>query len=176
MNSPITTRRRFQCYQDHLIPRSRHITRCCCRPSRLRRVAQRPSAGRFTQKIQFEHHSWSLAHREKSGIVESHGTRTSLWSSRAARRPWLSGRMSWMPRTLPGRNSRHLHPRRNRTEGVSRRYHQYARRAAPSVPSRTRKANYLHRHRGEHTLKSARSIAGLSLTLISNGTLAETTI
>jgi len=28
------------------------------------------------QKIQFEHHSWSLAHREKSGIVESHGTRT----------------------------------------------------------------------------------------------------
>jgi mannose-6-phosphate isomerase-like protein (cupin superfamily) len=27
-------------------------------------------------KIQFEHHSWSLAHREKSGIVESHGTRT----------------------------------------------------------------------------------------------------
>ena len=28
------------------------------------------------QKIQFEHHSWSLAHREKSGIVESHLTRT----------------------------------------------------------------------------------------------------
>ena len=28
------------------------------------------------QKIQFEHHSWSLAHREKSGVVESHGTRT----------------------------------------------------------------------------------------------------
>jgi hypothetical protein len=28
------------------------------------------------QKVQFEHHSWSLAHREKSGIVESHGTRT----------------------------------------------------------------------------------------------------
>lgn len=28
------------------------------------------------QKIQFEHHSWSLAHREKSGIVESHMTRT----------------------------------------------------------------------------------------------------
>jgi mannose-6-phosphate isomerase-like protein (cupin superfamily) len=28
------------------------------------------------QKIQFEHHSWSLAHREKSGDVESHGTRT----------------------------------------------------------------------------------------------------
>jgi mannose-6-phosphate isomerase-like protein (cupin superfamily) len=28
------------------------------------------------QKIQFEHHSWSLAHREKSGMVESHGTRT----------------------------------------------------------------------------------------------------
>jgi hypothetical protein len=28
------------------------------------------------QKIQFEHHSWSLAHREKSGFVESHGTRT----------------------------------------------------------------------------------------------------
>ena len=28
------------------------------------------------QKLQFEHHSWSLAHREKSGIVESHGTRT----------------------------------------------------------------------------------------------------
>ncbi|HWW96972.1 MAG TPA: hypothetical protein VNY74_04715 [Edaphobacter sp.] len=27
-------------------------------------------------KIQFEHHSWSLAHREKSGVVESHGTRT----------------------------------------------------------------------------------------------------
>jgi hypothetical protein len=28
------------------------------------------------QKIQFEHDSWSLAHREESGIVESHGTRT----------------------------------------------------------------------------------------------------
>ena len=28
------------------------------------------------QKIQFEHHSWSLAHREKSGVVESHGTHT----------------------------------------------------------------------------------------------------
>ena len=28
------------------------------------------------QKIQFEHHSWSLAHREKSGVVESHMTRT----------------------------------------------------------------------------------------------------
>ena len=28
------------------------------------------------QKIQFEHHIWSLAHREKSGVVESHGTRT----------------------------------------------------------------------------------------------------
>jgi hypothetical protein len=28
------------------------------------------------QKIQFEHHSWSLAHREKSGIVEAHLTRT----------------------------------------------------------------------------------------------------
>jgi mannose-6-phosphate isomerase-like protein (cupin superfamily) len=28
------------------------------------------------QKIQFEHHSWSLAHRDKSGVVESHGTRT----------------------------------------------------------------------------------------------------
>jgi mannose-6-phosphate isomerase-like protein (cupin superfamily) len=28
------------------------------------------------QKVQFEHHSWSLAHREKSGIVEGHGTRT----------------------------------------------------------------------------------------------------
>jgi mannose-6-phosphate isomerase-like protein (cupin superfamily) len=28
------------------------------------------------QKIQFGHHSWSLAHREKSGVVESHGTRT----------------------------------------------------------------------------------------------------
>src|ERR1700733_15083482 len=28
------------------------------------------------QKIQFEHHSWSLAHREKSGVVESHLTRT----------------------------------------------------------------------------------------------------
>lgn len=28
------------------------------------------------QKIQFEHHSWSLAHREKSGIVETHMTRT----------------------------------------------------------------------------------------------------
>jgi mannose-6-phosphate isomerase-like protein (cupin superfamily) len=28
------------------------------------------------QKIQFEHHSWSLAHREKSGVVESHDTRT----------------------------------------------------------------------------------------------------
>jgi mannose-6-phosphate isomerase-like protein (cupin superfamily) len=28
------------------------------------------------QKLQFEHHSWSLAHREKSGIVEAHGTRT----------------------------------------------------------------------------------------------------
>jgi mannose-6-phosphate isomerase-like protein (cupin superfamily) len=28
------------------------------------------------QKIQFDHHSWSLAHREKSGIVESHLTRT----------------------------------------------------------------------------------------------------
>lgn len=28
------------------------------------------------QKIQFEHHNWSLAHREKSGVVESHGTRT----------------------------------------------------------------------------------------------------
>ena len=28
------------------------------------------------QKIQFEHHSWSLAHREKSGVVGSHGTRT----------------------------------------------------------------------------------------------------
>lgn len=28
------------------------------------------------QKVQFEHHSWSLAHREKSGVVESHGTRT----------------------------------------------------------------------------------------------------
>jgi mannose-6-phosphate isomerase-like protein (cupin superfamily) len=28
------------------------------------------------QKIQFEHHSWSLAHREKSGVVESHVTRT----------------------------------------------------------------------------------------------------
>jgi mannose-6-phosphate isomerase-like protein (cupin superfamily) len=27
-------------------------------------------------KIQFEHHSWSLAHRDKSGVVESHGTRT----------------------------------------------------------------------------------------------------
>ena len=27
-------------------------------------------------KVQFEHHSWSLAHREKSGVVESHGTRT----------------------------------------------------------------------------------------------------
>jgi mannose-6-phosphate isomerase-like protein (cupin superfamily) len=27
-------------------------------------------------KIQFEHHSWSLAHREKSGVVESHLTRT----------------------------------------------------------------------------------------------------
>jgi mannose-6-phosphate isomerase-like protein (cupin superfamily) len=29
-----------------------------------------------SSKIQFEHHSWSLAHREKSGVVESHGTRT----------------------------------------------------------------------------------------------------
>lgn len=29
-----------------------------------------------SQKIQFEHHSWSLAHRDKSGVVESHGTRT----------------------------------------------------------------------------------------------------
>jgi mannose-6-phosphate isomerase-like protein (cupin superfamily) len=28
------------------------------------------------QKIQFAHHSWSLAHREKSGVVESHLTRT----------------------------------------------------------------------------------------------------
>jgi mannose-6-phosphate isomerase-like protein (cupin superfamily) len=28
------------------------------------------------QKIQFEHHCWSLAHREKSGVVESHDTRT----------------------------------------------------------------------------------------------------
>src|SRR5260370_40631797 len=28
------------------------------------------------QKIQFEHCSWSLAHRETSGVVESHGTRT----------------------------------------------------------------------------------------------------
>jgi mannose-6-phosphate isomerase-like protein (cupin superfamily) len=27
-------------------------------------------------KIQFEHYSWSLAHREKSGVVESHLTRT----------------------------------------------------------------------------------------------------
>jgi mannose-6-phosphate isomerase-like protein (cupin superfamily) len=27
-------------------------------------------------KIQFEHHSWSLAHREKSGVVESHLNRT----------------------------------------------------------------------------------------------------
>jgi len=27
-------------------------------------------------KVQFEHHSWSLAHRETSGIVEAHGTRT----------------------------------------------------------------------------------------------------
>jgi mannose-6-phosphate isomerase-like protein (cupin superfamily) len=27
-------------------------------------------------KIQFEHHSWALAHREKSGVVESHLTRT----------------------------------------------------------------------------------------------------
>ena len=27
-------------------------------------------------KIQFEHSAWSLAHREKSGEVESHGTRT----------------------------------------------------------------------------------------------------
>jgi mannose-6-phosphate isomerase-like protein (cupin superfamily) len=34
-----------------------------------------PSEG-SPQKIQFEHHSWSLAHREKSGVVESHGTRT----------------------------------------------------------------------------------------------------
>ncbi len=28
------------------------------------------------QKVQFDHHSWSLAHREKSGVVEAHGTRT----------------------------------------------------------------------------------------------------
>ena len=28
------------------------------------------------QKISFEHHSWALAPREKSGDVESHGTRT----------------------------------------------------------------------------------------------------
>jgi mannose-6-phosphate isomerase-like protein (cupin superfamily) len=28
------------------------------------------------QKIQFEHHSWALAHREKSGVVESHDSRT----------------------------------------------------------------------------------------------------
>jgi mannose-6-phosphate isomerase-like protein (cupin superfamily) len=28
------------------------------------------------QKIQFEHHSWSLAHRAQSGVVESHLTRT----------------------------------------------------------------------------------------------------
>src|SRR6202012_4285709 len=28
------------------------------------------------QKIQFEHHTWSLAHRDKRGGVESHGTRT----------------------------------------------------------------------------------------------------
>jgi mannose-6-phosphate isomerase-like protein (cupin superfamily) len=28
------------------------------------------------QKVLFEHYSWSLAHREKSGVVESHGTRT----------------------------------------------------------------------------------------------------
>lgn len=28
------------------------------------------------QKNQFQHHGWSLAHREKSGVVESHGTRT----------------------------------------------------------------------------------------------------
>ena len=27
-------------------------------------------------KINFEHHSWALAHREKSGVVESHLTRT----------------------------------------------------------------------------------------------------
>jgi mannose-6-phosphate isomerase-like protein (cupin superfamily) len=27
-------------------------------------------------KLQFEHGSWSLAHRDKSGIVEAHGTRT----------------------------------------------------------------------------------------------------
>ena len=33
-------------------------------------------AGGSPQKIQFEHHSWSLAHRERSGIVESHMTRT----------------------------------------------------------------------------------------------------
>lgn len=27
-------------------------------------------------QIQFEHHSWALAHREKSGVVESHLART----------------------------------------------------------------------------------------------------
>jgi mannose-6-phosphate isomerase-like protein (cupin superfamily) len=27
-------------------------------------------------KINFKHHSWALAHREKSGVVESHLTRT----------------------------------------------------------------------------------------------------
>jgi hypothetical protein len=34
-----------------------------------------PPAG-SPQKVQFEHDSWSLAHRETSGIVEAHGTRT----------------------------------------------------------------------------------------------------
>jgi mannose-6-phosphate isomerase-like protein (cupin superfamily) len=34
-----------------------------------------PPAG-SPPKINFEHHSWALAHREKSGVVESHLTRT----------------------------------------------------------------------------------------------------
>jgi hypothetical protein len=28
-----------------------------------------------SQKVQFDNHGWSIAHREKSGMVESHGTR-----------------------------------------------------------------------------------------------------
>ena len=105
------------------------------------------------QKIQFEHHSWSLAHREKSGVVESHGTRTIVMIVQSGEATLVVGTDVVDAKSSFRGDPRHLHPQRNREKGVSRRYHQYARRAAPSVPSRARKANYLHRCCRKYPLK-----------------------
>ena len=97
------------------------------------------------QKIQFEHHSWSLAHREKSGVVESHGTRTIVMIVQSGEATLVVGTdVVDAKKHISDGSPRHLDSQWNRKKGLYRRCHQHARGPAPSVSSGARQADHLY--------------------------------